>query len=36
MDPISVLGIADNEALRPLGEDALARLERALDRVATD
>ena len=34
MDPISVLGIADNEALRPLGDEALARLERALERVA--
>lgn len=34
MDPIPVLGMADNEALRPLGEDARERLERALDRVA--
>jgi uncharacterized protein (DUF302 family) len=36
MDPISVLGIADNDALRPLGDEALARLERALERVAAD
>ena len=34
MDPISVLGIAGNEALRPLGVEALERIERALDRVA--
>jgi uncharacterized protein (DUF302 family) len=34
MDPISVLGIAGNEALRPLGDEALERIERALDRVA--
>lgn len=34
MDPIPVLGMTDNEALRPLGEDARERLERALDRVA--
>lgn len=34
MDPIAVLGIADNDALRPLGEEALARLERALDRLS--
>lgn len=34
MDPIPVLGIAENEELRPLGEDVRERLERALDRVA--
>ncbi len=34
MDPIPVLGIADNEELRSLGEDVRERLERALDRVA--
>lgn len=34
MDPIPVLEMADNEALRPLGKDARERLERALDRVA--
>ncbi len=34
MDPIAVLGIAGNEELRPLGDEALERLERALDRIA--
>lgn len=33
MDPREVLAIADNEALKPLGEDVRERLERALDRV---
>jgi uncharacterized protein (DUF302 family) len=33
MDPIAVLGIADNEALQPLAEEALSRLERALGRI---
>ena len=34
MDPDPVLGIAGNEELKPLGDDARRRLERALDRVA--
>ncbi|MDX1662021.1 MAG: DUF302 domain-containing protein [Gemmatimonadota bacterium] len=33
MDPNPVLGIADNDELRPLGEDVRGRLERALDRL---
>lgn len=34
LDPVAAMGLADNDALRPLGDEALARLERALDRVA--
>lgn len=33
MDPVAALGIVGNEALRPIAEDAAARLHRVIDRL---
>jgi uncharacterized protein (DUF302 family) len=33
MDPIPALGLVGNEALRPIAEDAAARLHRVIDRL---
>ena len=34
MDPIPALGLVGNEALRPIAEDAAARLHRVIDKLA--
>ncbi|HEY9450249.1 MAG TPA: DUF302 domain-containing protein [Gemmatimonadaceae bacterium] len=34
MDPVAALGLAENDAVRPLAEDVRTRLERALAAVA--
>lgn len=33
LDPVAALGIAGNEALRPIAEDARARLERVIQKL---
>ena len=35
MDPIPALGLVGNEALRPIAEDAAARLHRVIDKLAS-
>lgn len=34
MDPVAALGIVGNEALRPIAEDAAARLHRVIDKLS--
>jgi len=36
MDPIPALGLVGNEALRPIAEDAAARLHRVIDRLGSE
>lgn len=36
MDPIPALGLVGNEALRPIAEDAAARLHRVIDRLRSE
>ncbi len=35
MDPVAALGIAGNDALRPVAEEARTRLERVLGRLSS-
>jgi len=35
MDPIPALGLVGNEALRPIAEDAAARLHRVIDKLGS-
>lgn len=36
MDPIPALGLVGNEALRPIAEDAAARLHRVIDKLGSE